>query len=60
MNEYLSEFGALIIMIGLVGFLNYHGENNNTKVITGLINLFGLILLVWWIVKFVILGVLIG
>jgi len=59
MSENLFGFIYLVGFVVIAFVANYH-SNDSSKTITGIAGMFGLVLLIWWIVKFVILGILIA
>ena len=59
MNEHIFGFISLVVFIVITFLANYHGNTGPTQKITGYAGMFGLVLLVWWIIKFVLLGILV-
>lgn len=59
MNEYISEFIALLTFVVIVAMIGYSSDTDKAGKFFSWMTLFGLVIYIWWIVKFVILGVLI-
>lgn len=59
MAENIFGFIALVVFVVIVFMTNYHSRDIRISRVTGIAGMFGLALLVWWIIKFVLLGILI-